>query len=84
LLVVSRDPAAETDSSSQVQAQERVWNEEQERAKALSSRSWRVIARGAGHAVHHARVDLVVAELRLLIEYLRGAAAPPFGTTTFK
>jgi len=84
LLIISRDPAAEPDSSSQTRAQERVWTEEQERAKTLSPLSWRVIARGAGHAVHHARLELVVAELGLLIEYLRGGAAPPFGTTALK
>jgi hypothetical protein len=50
--------------------------------KTLSPRSWRVIARGSGHAVHHARLDLVVREIGLLIQYLGGGPAPPFGTTT--
>lgn len=58
--------------------------EEQERSKTLSPHSWRVVARGAGHAVHHDRLALVVGELRLLIEDVRGAAAPPFGTTVVK
>jgi pimeloyl-ACP methyl ester carboxylesterase len=84
LLVISRDPAAEEDRSPQAVAQERVWDQEQERMKRLSPRSWRVIARGSGHAVHHARLDLVVAELTLLVEHLRGGPAPPFGTTVSK
>ena len=84
LLIISRDPASESDSSSETQAQERAWNDEQERTKALSPHSWRVIARGAGHAVHHDRLELVVGELRRLIDYVRGGAAPPFGTTALK
>lgn len=84
LLIISRDPSAERDSSSQAQAQERGWSEEQERAKTHSPFSWRVVARGAGHAVHHDRLDLVVGELSLLIKHLRGRAAPPFGTTALK
>jgi pimeloyl-ACP methyl ester carboxylesterase len=82
LVIVSRDPAAEKDSSSETMAQERAWDKEQERMKTLSSRSWRVIARGSGHAVHHARLDLVVQEIRLLIGHLAGGPAPPFGTTS--
>jgi pimeloyl-ACP methyl ester carboxylesterase len=81
LLIMSRDPAVEKDSASETMAQERAWDDEQERMKTLSPRSWRVIARGSGHAVHHARLALVVRELRLLIAYLAGGPAPPFGTT---
>ena len=81
LLIISRDPAAESSSSSESRARERAWDQEQERMKALSPRSWRVIARGSGHAVHHARLELVVRELRRLIEHLAGGPAPPFGTT---
>lgn len=84
LVIVSRDPAAEKETSSETIAQERAWDQEQERMKALSSRSWRVIARGSGHAVHHARLDLVVREVRLLIEHLAGGPAPPFGRTTLE
>jgi hypothetical protein len=43
--------------------------------KTLSPRSWRVIALGSGHAVHHARLELVIRELRLLIDHLAGASA---------
>lgn len=84
LLIVSRDPAAEEDSSAQSMAQERAWDQEQEKMKALSPLSWRVVARGSGHAVHHARLELVVSELQLLIEHLRGGPAPLFGTTVLK
>jgi pimeloyl-ACP methyl ester carboxylesterase len=56
----------------------------QEALKALSSRSWRVVARGAGHAVHHDRLDLVVAEMTRLIGYLQGGPAPPFGRTVIE
>lgn len=84
LLIISRDPAAEEDSSSETMAQERAWDQEQERMRALSPLSWRVVARGSGHAVHHARLELVVSEARLLIDYVGGGAAPPFGTTVVK
>ncbi len=81
LLVVSRDPAGEPDASPEDREFERVWSEEQEKMKTLSARSWRVVARGAGHDVHHDRLDLVVAQLRLLVDHVRGGGAPPFGTT---
>jgi pimeloyl-ACP methyl ester carboxylesterase len=84
LLVISRDPAAEKDSSPAAVAQERAWAQEQERMKTLSPKSWRVIALGSGHGVHHARLELVVGELTLLIAHVRGGAAPPFGTTVQK
>ena len=84
LLVVSRDAGAEEDRSSRTVANERVWQDEQEAMKALSPRSWRVIARGSGHAVHHARLELVLAELTVLIDYLRGGPPPAFGSTVSK
>lgn len=84
LVVISRDPAAGEESSSEAEAQNRAWDQEQERMKTLSPFGWRIVARGSGHAVHHARLELVVAELTILIEHLRGGTAPPFGTTTIK
>ena len=84
LLVVSRDPAAEKDRSAESVAQERAWDQEQERMKQLSPLSWRVVARGGGHGVHHTRLELVVAELTQLIEHLRGGPSPPFGTTVVR
>jgi hypothetical protein len=82
LVIISRDPAAEKDASADTVAQERAWDQEQERMKTLSPRSWRVIARGSGHGVHHARLDLVLREVGLLIDYLAGGPPPPFGITT--
>lgn len=82
LLIISRDPAAEQDTSPETMAEERAWDAEQERMKALPSHSWRVVARGSGHAVHHARLELVVGEIRLLMADLAGGPAPPFGTTS--
>lgn len=84
LLIVSRDPDLEKDSTAETVAQEQAWAKEQEGMKALSSRSWRVIARGSGHGVHHGRLELVVAELTRLIQHVRGGIAPPFGTTERK
>ena len=84
LLILSRDPAAEEGSPPETMARERAWDHEQERMKALSPRSWRVIARGSGHAVHHDRLELVVSELRLLVGHLRGSPPPLFGTTAVK
>jgi len=84
VLIISRDAAARQGASSQTLAEERAWDQEQERMKALSSRSWRVIARNSGHAVHHDRLELVVSELRLLVEHLRGERVPPFGTTVVR
>jgi hypothetical protein len=50
--------------------------------KSLSPLSWRVIARNSGHAVHHDRPDVLVAEITRLVAYLRGGSSPPFGRTT--
>jgi hypothetical protein len=82
LLVVSRDPAAEKDRSAESVAQERAWAREQKRMKELSPRSWRVSPAAADMASTTARS--VVAELTQLIEHLRGAPPPPFGTTVGK
>jgi pimeloyl-ACP methyl ester carboxylesterase len=84
LLIISRDPGAGEGSSSETMAREHAWDQEQERMKALSPRSWRVIARGSGHAVHHDRLELVVSELRVLMGHLRGGPTPVFGTTAVK
>src|ERR1041385_5942564 len=82
LLVISRDPdRRDGDATAQRIAKQRVWNQEQENLKSLSPVSWRVIARNAGHAVHHDRLEVVVAEITKLVVYLRGGPAPPFGST---
>lgn len=85
LLIISRDPDLQGETSNaDEKAMEQAWHREQEAMKSLSPLSWRVIARGAGHGVHHDRLDLVVAEMKLLIGHLRGGAAPPFGSTAIK
>src|ERR1051326_8920652 len=66
LLVISRDPARQQATAERIKAQ-RMWDQEQERLKALSPLSWRVIARNAGHAIHHDRLELVIAEMTKLI-----------------
>ena len=65
-------------------AETAVWEREQDGFKALSALSWRVIARGSGHAVHHDRLDLVVAEMTRLIDFLRDGPALLFGTTVIE
>jgi pimeloyl-ACP methyl ester carboxylesterase len=82
LLVISRDPNFRVGMTQQEIAQIPIWEAEQESSKTLSPLSWRVIARYSGHIVPHDRPELVIAQLSLLIEYLRGGPAPPFGSTT--
>ena len=59
-----------------------VWAREQEALKSLSPVSWRVIARGARHAVHHGRPEVIVVEVTRLLQFLRGGPQPPFGSTS--
>jgi len=82
LLIISKDPDHRREGmSANAIAEIPIWTQEQEALKSLSPLSWRVIARGAGHAVHHDRPELVVGEINRLIGYLRGGAAPLFGST---
>jgi hypothetical protein len=39
------------------------------------------IARGSEHAVHHGWLDVVITEMTLMIDYLRGVPAQPFEST---
>jgi pimeloyl-ACP methyl ester carboxylesterase len=84
VLVISRDTKSQSDQTSNEIAENDVWNKEQEELKSLSPLSWRVIARGAGHSVQHDRLDLVTGQMSILVAYLRGGPAPPFGTTETK
>jgi pimeloyl-ACP methyl ester carboxylesterase len=82
LLVISRDTASPREGRDRAEfAVDSVWNREQEAFKSLSPRSWRVIARDAGHGVHHDRLDLVVSQMVILIDGVRGVSAPPYGRT---
>jgi pimeloyl-ACP methyl ester carboxylesterase len=85
LLIISQDPDRRAEGmTARAIAELPVWPREQEALKALSPLSWRVIARGSGHNVHHERLDVVVAEMARLIDYLRGKPAPAFGTTAIQ
>jgi pimeloyl-ACP methyl ester carboxylesterase len=81
LLIVSEDPARQGMTADDI-AEQPIWSREQERLKTLSPLSWRVIARGAAHAVADDRPDLIVQEVKRMIEFLRGAGTPAFGSTT--
>ena len=77
LLVVSEDPA----KFSQSEEEKHLWSKEQEEATRLSPESWRVVAKGSGHMVPLDRPDLVLKELTLLVDVVRGKQKPKFGTT---
>ena len=81
VLILSADPD-HTGKHGHTAAQSSIWDHEQESLKSLSPNSWRVIARGSGHTIFKDRQDVVLTQLTLLIDYLRGGPAPPFGTTT--
>ncbi len=81
-LVLSQDPQRdETGWTSDAIAAQPIWNSLQENLKSLSTRSWRVIARGASHHIHHDRPDVVSREIQRLVCFLRGGPSPPFGAT---
>ena len=83
LLVISQDPdRSKTGWTADAIAGQPVWNREQEVLKTMSGRSWRVIARGSRHHVHHDRAEVVLREIERLVTYVRGGAAPPLGTTS--
>lgn len=82
LLIISKDTDLRKEGMTANDIAEMpVWAREQEALKSLSPLSWRVIARGSGHAIHHDRPEVVVAEMMRLIGYLQGGPAPPFGST---
>lgn len=81
VLVLSKDPNR-PGMNQKALAEAPYWEREQEGLKSLSSRSWRVVARGSSHNLFKQRADLVVAQIASLIEYLRDGPAPPFGSTT--
>ncbi len=84
LLVMSQDPDRPKPGwTADAIAAQPIWSREQELLKAMSAQSWRVIARGAPHHIHESRPELVVSQITLLIECVRGGcAASPWGTTT--
>ena len=83
LLVISQDPDRPKPGwTADAIAGQAVWYREQEALKALSTRSWRVIARGSPHHVHHDRPDVVLRQMERLVTFVRGGPAPSWGTTT--
>ena len=85
LLIISRDTGLSSEArDADAIAADSVWDREQEGFKKLSPLSWRVIARGAGHGVHHDRLDLVVSQIATLVRTVRGGPTPPYGRTVIE
>jgi hypothetical protein len=78
LLIITRD----TQSGREKDAL--IWDREQEQLKSLSPRNWRIIAKGAGHRVHHDRPEVITIEMERLFAHLHGGPAPRFGTTSVR
>jgi pimeloyl-ACP methyl ester carboxylesterase len=85
LLIISQDPDRRRDGMTANEITELpVWAREQEELKQLSPRSWRVIAGGSGHSIHHDRLDVVVKGMIRVIGLLRGGPAPVFGSSVIE
>lgn len=85
LLIISEDPSVRVEGMTADDVLEaKVWNREQEESKSLSTRGWRVVAKGSTHALQRDRPDVEIAELTQLVNYLKGGQAPSFGTTEMK
>jgi pimeloyl-ACP methyl ester carboxylesterase len=78
LLIITRD------TQRGKQKDDMIWDREQEQFKSLSPLSWRIIAKGAGHGVHHDRPEIVTTEIGDMIAYLQNGPNPPFGTTSVR
>jgi pimeloyl-ACP methyl ester carboxylesterase len=79
ILIFSHDPAKAipTHSPADEVRRQQAWSQMQEDLKKLSTHSRRIIAQGSTHNVHRDRPDLVVKEVTLFIQQIRGAAHPP-------
>ena len=73
VLILSRDPSvlAPNWPASVAKANAVVWDQMQEEAKALSSDSRRIIAKGSGHYIQDDRPDLVIRQIVSLIVMVR-------------
>jgi len=86
ILIFSQDPA-KTLSQQNPQREwiehAKLWDGMQEELKSLSTRSRRIIAKGSGHGITEDRQDLVLREVTLFIDQIRGAAPQPtnYGST---
>ena len=87
ILIISEDTAKARSMQNppkQVVEWANTWDQWQEDLKKLSTRSRRIIAKGSGHEVHGDREDLVLREVPLFIEQIRGTAPQPanYGSTS--
>jgi pimeloyl-ACP methyl ester carboxylesterase len=82
ILILSADSATEAAHGMPLDLLQ-VGDQMQEGLKKLSARSRRIIAKGSGHIITQGRPDLVVKEVSLFIEQIRGTAPEPtgYGTT---
>jgi pimeloyl-ACP methyl ester carboxylesterase len=85
ILIFSHDPAKAVLDGYPVDV-ERAANQMQDDLKKLSTRSRRIIAKGSEHYIQLDRLELVVTEVPLFIEQLRGKVPEPsdYGSTTTK
>jgi pimeloyl-ACP methyl ester carboxylesterase len=86
ILIISQDPAKALSGPNppkQLVDLMTLWSEMQEDLKKLSTRSWRIIAKGSGHEVIGDREDLILREVPLFIDQIRGTAPQPtnYGST---
>lgn len=89
ILILSHDPAdllAKHHSAAKVVKQQEAWTRMQEDLKKLSTRSFRIVAKGSSHQVQMDRPELVEREVSLFIEQIRGTAPQPmaYGNTTIE
>jgi pimeloyl-ACP methyl ester carboxylesterase len=78
LLIITRD------TQSGREKDDLIWDREQEQFKSLSPRNWRIIAKGAGHGVHHDRPEVITTEMERMFAHLQGGPVPPVGTTSVR
>lgn len=85
LLIISSDPGRQTQKMLSSDASRIAeWDREQDELRALSSKSFRVIARNSSHNVYHDRPDVVTDQVSLFVAGLRAQTSLPFGSTQTK
>ncbi len=75
VLIFSHDPSSVLlmrNLPEHLVAREQLWNGMQEELKGLSTCSRRIVARASGHGVHVDRKDLVLREVALFVDRIRG------------
>ncbi len=86
ILIFSHDPAKSLPKQNPpkwMTGMETAWDQLQEDLKKLSTRSRRIIAKNSSHYIQFDRTDVIVKEVPLFIEQIRGTAPPPanYGST---